>query len=69
MMRDWLLAITERIHQGIGKFLNDALDEIHLADIAKADDGTQEPGICPSWHPETSCIDNGWPIKTSNGRS
>lgn len=69
MIRAWLMAITERIHQGIGKFLNDALDEIHLAEMADEDTETQEPGLCPTWFPETSSVDNGWPAAPNRGRS
>lgn len=69
MMRAWIMAITERVHHAIGKYLNDALDQIHLAEMSNVDDGTQEPGICPVWYPETSSIDNGWPSTSSIERA
>lgn len=51
-----ILGVAERIHQAFGRFLNDALDEMHLAEMAD-DEGSQDP----AWYPEISGSDNGWP--------
>lgn len=56
MIMHFTRLLAEGIHRTLGRFLNDALDEMHLAEMVD-DDGSQDP----SWYPEISGVDNGWP--------